>query len=72
MEAGLALLEAGGDVADGVIALEGQWPGGPVFLSFNRQAVALLQTQGIAAQLLAGCRAGRRRKIPIGAVTSPR
>lgn len=52
-EAGLALLEAGGDFADGVIAHQGQWLGGESFVSFDRQAVALLQAQGIAAQLLA-------------------
>lgn len=51
-EAGLALLEAGGDFADGVIAHEGQWLGGDLFVSFDRQAVALLRTQGIAAELL--------------------
>ena len=52
-EAGLTLLEAGGDFADGVIAHQGQWLGGERFVSFDRQAVALLQAQGIAAQLLA-------------------
>jgi predicted nucleic-acid-binding protein len=52
VEAGLALLEAGGDFADGVIAHEGQWLGGEVFVSFDRQAVALLQAQGVAAQRL--------------------
>lgn len=51
-EAGLALLEAGGDFADGVIAHQGQWLGGERFVSFDRQAVSLLQGQGIAAQLL--------------------
>lgn len=38
-EAGLALLEAGGDFADGVIAFEGSLLGGDTFLSFDRQAV---------------------------------
>ena len=47
-----ALMEAGGDFADAVIAHEGQWLGGEMFLSFDRQAVALLQQQGIAAELL--------------------
>lgn len=32
VEAGLALLEAGGDFADGVIAHQGQWLGGEVFV----------------------------------------
>jgi len=52
VEAGLALLEAGGDFADGVIAHHGQWLGGEVFVPFDRQAVALLQQQGVAARLM--------------------
>jgi predicted nucleic-acid-binding protein len=52
VEAGLALLEAGEDFADGVIAHQGQWLGGEVFVSFDRQAVALLQQQGVAAELI--------------------
>lgn len=51
-EAGLALLEAGGDFADGVIAYEGRWLGGADFISFDRKAVELLQAQGEAARLL--------------------
>ena len=52
VEAGLALLEAGGDFADGIIAYEGRWLGGDTFVSFDRQAVALLGAQGYAARLL--------------------
>jgi predicted nucleic-acid-binding protein len=52
-EAGLALLEAGGDFADGVIAHEGSWLGSEIFLSFDRTAVNLLQAQGEQARLLA-------------------
>ena len=52
VEAGLAMLEAGGDFADGVIAHQGQWLGGDTFMSFDRQAVALLQSQNVAAQSL--------------------
>ena len=52
MEAGLAVLEAGGDFADGVIAHQGQWLGGDTFVSFDRQAVTLLSEQGLATQLL--------------------
>ena len=52
VEVGLLQLEAGGDFADAVIALQGQWLGGDTFLSFDRQAVALLQQRGIAAELL--------------------
>ncbi|MEO5560341.1 MAG: type II toxin-antitoxin system VapC family toxin [Dokdonella sp.] len=50
-EAGLAVLEAGGDFADGVIAFEGEWLGGETFVSFDKQAVALLTAQGISARL---------------------
>lgn len=52
VEAGLAQLEAGGDFADAVIAHQGQWLGGDTFLSFDRQAVALLQQRGFDAVLL--------------------
>ena len=51
-EAGLALLEAGGDFADGVIAHEGAWLGGEIFLSFDRAAVDLVGAHGGSAQLL--------------------
>ena len=52
-EAGLAMLEAGGDFADGVIAFEGRWLGGEEFVSFDKKAVALLAAQGKPAKLLA-------------------
>ncbi|MFD1894856.1 type II toxin-antitoxin system VapC family toxin [Ottowia beijingensis] len=52
VEAGLAVLEAGGDFADGIMAYEGEWLGGETFVSFDRQAVALLTQQGQAARLL--------------------
>ena len=51
-ELGLAVLEAGGDFADGTIAYEGAWLGGETFVSFDRRAVTLLSRQGEAAQLL--------------------
>ena len=51
-ELGLAVLEAGGDFADGAIAFEGAWLGGETFVSFDKQAVILLSRQGEAAQLL--------------------
>lgn len=50
--AGLALLESGGDFADGAIAFEGELLGGPEFVSFDQQAVHLLQAQGRKARLL--------------------
>jgi predicted nucleic-acid-binding protein len=52
VEAGLAILEAGGDFADGVMAYEGRWLGGETFVSFDKQAVALLKAQGHSARLL--------------------
>ncbi len=52
VEAGLSLLEAGGDFADGVMAYEGAWLGGETFVSFDRRAVELLAAQGQTAQLL--------------------
>jgi predicted nucleic-acid-binding protein len=52
VEAGLAVLEAGGDFADGVIAHEGAWLGGETFVSFDRKAVSLLKARGQAARLL--------------------
>ncbi len=51
-EAGLELLEAGGDFADGVIALEGRWLGGGTFISFDRKAVKLVKAIGHAASVL--------------------
>jgi predicted nucleic-acid-binding protein len=52
VEAGLAMLDAGGDFADGVIAYEGNWLGADVFVSFDKKAVRLLEAQGVSARLL--------------------
>jgi predicted nucleic-acid-binding protein len=52
IEAGLSVLEAGGDFADGVIAYEGNWLGGETFVSFDKKAIALLTAQGQSARLL--------------------
>jgi predicted nucleic-acid-binding protein len=51
-EAGLAMLEAGGDFADGVIAFDGRRLGAPIFASFDARAVALVQAGGDEAILL--------------------
>jgi predicted nucleic-acid-binding protein len=51
-ELGLAVLEAGGDFADGAIAYEGAWLGGETFVSFDQQGVTLLARQGEAARVL--------------------
>jgi predicted nucleic-acid-binding protein len=52
VDAGLAVLKAGGDFADGVIAYEGSWLGGETFVSFDKKAVSLIATQGKRARLL--------------------
>lgn len=52
-KAGLALLEAGGDFADGIMAHEGRGLGGETFVSFDKKATALLSQQGEATRLLA-------------------
>lgn len=45
-EAGLVMLAAGGDFADGVIAFEGRRLGGEIFASFDRQALELVARSG--------------------------
>ena len=52
IEAGLSVLEAGGDFADGVIAYEGDWLGADEFVSFDSKAVMVLRSQGARARLL--------------------
>ena len=52
VDAGLAMLDAGGDFADGVIAYEGRWLGAQTFVSFDRKAVEMLKAQGVSARLL--------------------
>ncbi|HEX5320763.1 MAG TPA: type II toxin-antitoxin system VapC family toxin [Stellaceae bacterium] len=54
VEAGLAMLDAGGDFADGIIAFAGRRMGGAIFASFDRQAVALVEAAGGQTRLLAG------------------
>jgi predicted nucleic-acid-binding protein len=52
VEAGVAVLDAGGDFADGVIAYEGRWLGAETFVSFDKKAVDILTAQGQRAKLL--------------------
>ena len=52
VDAGLSVLDAGGDFADGVIAFDGRWLGGETFVSFDKRAVKLLESQGSAVRLL--------------------
>ena len=49
VESGLAMLRAGGDFADGVIAQQGTALGGVTFASFDRAADAILRNERIAA-----------------------
>ena len=50
--AGLTILDAGGDFADGAIAYEGRWLGAETFVSFDKKAVEMLRGQGVGARLL--------------------
>jgi predicted nucleic-acid-binding protein len=52
LEAGLSVLERGGDFADGVIAFEGRRAGGRIFTSFDRDAVRLISATGGETRLL--------------------
>jgi predicted nucleic-acid-binding protein len=51
VEAGLNVLDAGGDFADGAIDYEGRWLGGETFVSFDKKAVKLLTARGHAAEV---------------------
>lgn len=51
-EAGLAMMAAGGDFADAVIAYEGRQLGGTVFASVDRRAVELVAATGAETHLL--------------------
>ena len=53
VDAGLSVLKAGGDFADGLIAHDGAWLGGETFISFDKQAVSMLLEQKQRAELLA-------------------
>lgn len=51
-EAGLAVLAAGGDFADGIIAFDGAWLGAEHFVSFDKKAVQVIEANGYSCQLL--------------------
>jgi predicted nucleic-acid-binding protein len=61
VEAGLAVLDAGGDFADGIIAAEGRWMGSETFVSFDRQACSKLAAQHYSVRLLGAHQDSRRR-----------
>jgi predicted nucleic-acid-binding protein len=50
--AGLVMLHAGGDFADGIIAYEGSWLGGEIFVSFDKNAVKLIEARSGSVRLL--------------------
>ena len=52
VDAGLAVLDQGGDFADGVIVYEGKRLGAETFVSFDKKAVKLALAAGGAARLL--------------------
>lgn len=52
VELGIALLENGGDFADGIIAFDARRLGGETFVSFDKKAVVRLQAQGLTARQL--------------------
>lgn len=52
VEAGLAMLNEGGDFADGVIAFEGAALGATTFASFDKEAVKRLKKLGRSSLLL--------------------
>jgi predicted nucleic-acid-binding protein len=53
VEAGLALLDQGGDFADGIIAFEGASLGGAMFATFDKNAAKRLKKLGRDTLLLA-------------------
>ncbi|WP_454850170.1 type II toxin-antitoxin system VapC family toxin [Rhizobium binxianense] len=52
VEAGLDMIEAGGDFADGVIAFEGRRLGGGTFATFDKKAATILKATGEDCLLL--------------------
>ena len=64
-EAGLAMLDDGGDFADGVIAHEGRALGADCLVSFDKQAVNLLTARGEAVRLLTNGASPEARPQPL-------
>ena len=48
IEAGLSVLDAGGDFADGIIAYEGEWLGAEEFVSFDSKAILYGNRRAVA------------------------
>jgi predicted nucleic-acid-binding protein len=53
VEAGMTVMNAGGEFADGVIAYEGRWAGGETFVTFDKNAFPVAAVLGNKAKLLA-------------------
>lgn len=49
---GFALLQDGGDLADGLIAVEGRKMAAETFVTFDKNAARLLEAQGVPVTLL--------------------
>ena len=52
VHAGLTMMDAGGDFADGVIAFDGRRLGGNVFVTFDKRAARLIAAGGGSVELL--------------------
>jgi predicted nucleic-acid-binding protein len=52
VQVGLAVLDAGGDFADGAIAFEGNLLGGDTFVTFDKKAARILANGGREIKLL--------------------
>jgi predicted nucleic-acid-binding protein len=52
VQAGLIMMDAGGDFADGIIAFEGRRLGGDIFVTFAKQAAKLIASEGGKVNLL--------------------
>jgi predicted nucleic-acid-binding protein len=50
VEAGLEAMDTEADFADGVIAYEGRWLGGEMFVTLDKKAVAAMEQQGHQAR----------------------
>ena len=53
VDAGLSMLDRGGDFADGTIDFDGRWLGGETLVTFDKKPAKLLAAQGRAANVLA-------------------
>ncbi len=58
VDAGLAVPDAGGDFADGIIPYDSRWLGGETFVSFDKKAIKLLSALGQSCRLLKALREG--------------